>query len=529
MKKLIYIGIISLLVNSCADFLKPSSPTEYIPESAEAIQEMLLGNAYPNCGSYKAGDMQNYFINTIAALDPDITCSEYNFAALDGSLIQNTERIMDMVFSYSPEIPEALKPLGKENEYLAWHSSYEKILGCNAALDYIDGVYGDKEQKDFIKAQAHALRAFYYLYIVNIFSPAYNNEPDGLGAVLKLESAMVDFSRTRSTVKETYDQIIKDLHKAEEYYLLLPKEKQFRPDYMTSLPMVQMLLSRTYLYMSKWDEAANYASKVINEWSFQLIDLNTISEPNDAIAAGNFQYHNFNTYTTSTEGIWFYGHLGIYVDLIKNNELGTATSGDNFKRYFFRASDELLDLYVDGDLRKDRYIIKEQYRAVKTDPYIYTAMAKVPVDNTRKIGPSNIAQYACAIRLSEAYLNLAEALTMSGKNISEVYTTINTLRAKRFSADKYADMPALTGDELINYVRNERRLELCLEAGHRWCDVRRWGIGFEKIYWRKGYTQKLTYEPNDLCLTMPLPYKAYDQNIAIKPNPKGEVKLNINY
>lgn len=298
---------------------------------------------------------------------------------------------------------------------------------------------------------------------------------------------------------------------------------------MTSLPMVQMLLSRTYLYMSKWDEAANYASKVINEWSFQLIDLNTISEPNDAIAAGNFQYHNFNTYTTSTEGIWFYGHLGIYVDLIKNNELGTATSGDNFKRYFFRASDELLDLYVDGDLRKDRYIIKEQYRAVKTDPYIYTAMAKVPVDNTRKIGPSNIAQYACAIRLSEAYLNLAEALTMSGKNISEVYTTINTLRAKRFSADKYADMPALTGDELINYVRNERRLELCLEAGHRWCDVRRWGIGFEKIYWRKGYTQKLTYEPNDLCLTMPLPYKAYDQNIAIKPNPKGEVKLNINY
>ena len=31
---------------SCSDFLEPKSPSEYIPKTADALNEMLLGDAY---------------------------------------------------------------------------------------------------------------------------------------------------------------------------------------------------------------------------------------------------------------------------------------------------------------------------------------------------------------------------------------------------------------------------------------------------------------------------------------------------
>lgn len=50
MKKFIYtiIGIVLLSLSSCSDFLEPKSQSEYVPKDANALQEMLIGSAYPN-------------------------------------------------------------------------------------------------------------------------------------------------------------------------------------------------------------------------------------------------------------------------------------------------------------------------------------------------------------------------------------------------------------------------------------------------------------------------------------------------
>lgn len=514
MKKIILITIVSLFFQSCADFLKPVSRAQFIPETTEAIQELLIGNGYPTCDNNK--DKNFYYMSVLALLDPDIACTNLDWTSPTLQFPKN-EMFGDMVFSYSPELPLAVKVLGQESIYDTWTSTYTYVLGCNATLDYVDGVLGEQEERENIKAQAHALRAFYYLHLMSIYAPPYAKNQDAMGVILKLESDMVNFTRKRNTVKECYDQIIKDLKTAEALYEGLPKGKQFSPDYMTNLPMVQLLLSRTYLYIENWSEAAAYSEKVIKDWNFELIDLNTIPTTG---------YHNFNTYATSSEGIWFYGQSDAYTLLTTRESVGSGISGINFNRFFFRASDDLLQSYVEGDLRRDKYIIKEKYRENSTSPYIYTAMAKVNVDASNKIQKNT---YACAMRLSEAYLNRAEALCMMNRDASEVYSLINELRKNRFKIDKYTDMPTLTGDDLLNYVRNERRLELCLEAGHRFNDVRRWGLGFKKYYQRRGFEQDVVIEPNDLCLTMPVPPSAYELNPQVKQNPKGEVKLTINY
>ena len=49
MKKYIIAAIGAFLsLTGCHDFLEPSSPNEFIPKNADALNEMLLGEAYPD-------------------------------------------------------------------------------------------------------------------------------------------------------------------------------------------------------------------------------------------------------------------------------------------------------------------------------------------------------------------------------------------------------------------------------------------------------------------------------------------------
>lgn len=105
----------------------------------------------------------------------------------------------------------------------------------------------------------------------------YNHNKKALGVPLKISSELTSTLPARNTVEEVYTQIEKDLNEAEKFYLSLPESSQFSKNYRTSLPMVQLLKSRVYLHMERWSEAAEYADKVISDWSFSLVDLNTAS------------------------------------------------------------------------------------------------------------------------------------------------------------------------------------------------------------------------------------------------------------
>ena len=63
-KYLIYtITLISLA--ACGDFLEPKSQSQYIPKDANALQEMLIGEAYPRQQDTK-------FLNYLEILTDDI-------------------------------------------------------------------------------------------------------------------------------------------------------------------------------------------------------------------------------------------------------------------------------------------------------------------------------------------------------------------------------------------------------------------------------------------------------------------------
>lgn len=75
-----------------------------------------------------------------------------------------------------------------------------------------------------------------------------------------------------------------------------------------------------------------------------------------------------------------------------------------------------------------------------------------------------------AFRLSEIYLNYAEACAALGEE-GEALLYLNKIRTQK------GGVPAVTvaGPDLTARIRQERRIELCFE-GHRYFDIRRWGI-----------------------------------------------------
>ena len=82
------------------------------------------------------------------------------------------------------------------------------------------------------------------------------------------------------------------------------------------------------------------------------------------------------------------------------------------------------------------------------------------------------------LRYPEVILNKAEAQAMSG-NETGAKQTLNLLREKRFASGQMPSIEtemAVHGDsDLITFVRNERRRELCFE-GQRWFDLRRYAV-----------------------------------------------------
>ncbi|GGH18736.1 RagB/SusD family nutrient uptake outer membrane protein [Sphingobacterium alkalisoli] len=105
----------------------------------------------------------------------------------------------------------------------------------------------------------------------------------------------------------------------------------------------------------------------------------------------------------------------------------------------------------------------------------YLVLKGVSPETNRLTGVSASRPYVL-MRLGEIYLNYAEALAEYGGNDAEALVYLNYIR-KRAGIPEYgtAGLPEPTGAQLIQKIRDERRVELAFES-HRWFDVRRWKI-----------------------------------------------------
>lgn len=145
-----------------------------------------------------------------------------------------------------------------------WNRSYKIIVNTNKIISLAKE--GTSDKVDQFIGENYFLRGWLYFNLSNIFGRPYSQSPEINKAVpLKLSASMEDFP-ARATVKEVYDQVVKDLLKAEKLM------NQDRGNIYASKTAAQALLSRVYLYMGNYAKAEEYATKVISANKYTLLN-----------------------------------------------------------------------------------------------------------------------------------------------------------------------------------------------------------------------------------------------------------------
>ena len=140
-----------------------------------------------------------------------------------------------------------------------WGYLYNNVQRANTVLSLVDGIpHGPTEETEYrqIKGSAYFVRGRSFLLGATLWAKAWDEVTgvNDLGIPLRLNP---DFNiiTTRASVKETYEQILRDLKVAAMLLPIYPAHPT-RP----SQPAAYGFIARTSLYMREYDSAGYYAN-----------------------------------------------------------------------------------------------------------------------------------------------------------------------------------------------------------------------------------------------------------------------------
>lgn len=339
-----------------------------------------------------------------------------------------------------------------ESSNLSWNGPYVVVYDANFVLDNLDKIKissADQNSYNQIKGTALFYRSMAFHQLAQLFCKPYSstaeNDP---GIVLRLTSA-VEAKSIRSTVQQTYDQIINDLKAAVE---LLPSSTVIstRPNKAAAYG----LLARVYLSMRDYVNAGVYADDALKE-NNTLLDFNTLTPSASPVLPGfasnpEIQLLNYGLY--------------YLLEPAHNNVDST-----------------LYQSYNANDLRKTVFFgfngsSHQWVGSYSSDAQKYTIFNGIATD--------------------ELYLIRAESKARAG-NTSDAMADLNTLLRNRWKTGTFTDLTAPDAATALNTILTERRKEL-LFRGLRWSDLRRFNLEGANITLKRvvdGTTYSLP--PND--------------------------------
>jgi hypothetical protein len=228
-------------------------------------------------------------------------------------------------------------------------------------------------------------------------------------------------------------------------------------------------------------------------------------------------------YYSNPEVIWPFSNSSLFSEFMDPYMIDIAKGG---KVSFVIADQSLLNLFDDKDIRKTHYLVPDKR---STSIKAFGKLALQGGDNS----PDSNNKFARSIRLSEAYLNKAEAEAMmffEGKGNEHKTAAVNTLKvlwSKRINEVPAKYLNDGTAKKLVESVRDERRRELCFED-HRWFDLRRQNMPAINHKWMGDHSdsQITTYEltKNDPMYTLPIPENVMIRNDKLIQNPSGPIR-----
>ncbi|GAA4326600.1 RagB/SusD family nutrient uptake outer membrane protein [Pontixanthobacter gangjinensis] len=315
----------------------------------------------------------------------------------------------------------------------AWVDAYALVNSSNLILEKIEELQLDDPES---MGAAHFFRALGLFDALRQFGE-YRNMSSEFGVPVFTE--YVDNSTAlgigRSSVAESYNQIISDLETAES--LMEYTGERF----LVSKATAEALLARVHLYAGNYEEAEAYATLVLDNPDYRLND----------------DYNEIYENEGSDEAIW---------------ELQfTETDGNNLTEYFSVSPPEVsasyedfyADIAADDDPRGDLYY--DDGRVVFVDKY--------------GVNDATVDGNTIMFRLSEIYLIRAEARARQG-NLDLALEDLNMVRTRSLPSMPIEAEDVADFESFVDVLLEERARELAFE-GHRWFDIVRLGRAEEVL------------------------------------------------
>lgn len=443
---------------SCTDFLKEYSQDMIVAKHPSDLDEVMLGSAYLQSSAITSGPVGTRMGGFFNIMDDDVNTGGDRIDPETGKGSNEVSKAWTQCvlsnygyFAWQQDVGINYDGSLSNDDAATWDELYAHINVVNTILDEIRDLphESDRDRADWLRVQgeAHFLRAQFYFTLVNLYGAPYTpaTASTSLGVPIKLIPG-IEFEFTRATIAEVYTQINADLALAEDFLTQSPQNV----DHMlhrASLEAVELLWSRVLLYQQDWAGAAEKAGRVLETENFYLAPLSSLSATSTFLTEEN------------PEVIFSQGSNNLAPTAVF-----TARNGD------YCVTRELYDLYDEGDARRDCFFgIYDETSGIANDS-VYLHRKYERANDLR----AHISDYGM-MRLSEAYLNRAEALALlalQGGDNTEPNALLTQLRSQRIAAYQPENY---SGTELVQQIRDERRRELCFE-GHRWFDLRRYAV-----------------------------------------------------
>lgn len=474
--------IAAATLTSCNDFLdiNPTNKvTDKVMWSNVENAELAINYFYGNIGNFGSHGSYQCSMALTEGLTDEMKYGNYLYFA---------NCYIPSEFSYGG----ALLTASYVNSYMgAWGNTYGQIRRVNEALSYLHGAGFSEADTKRLEGELRFFRGMYYFELMKRYHQAI---------IYGEDLSEISTDKPLNTEAEGWQYVLDDLKYAGEN-LPVSTDATGR---LTS-GAAYGLLSRAMLYAENWTASKEASEKVLAMgYSLCPVYANAFNQDGNPEAILMYCYNaksdvtqNFNSiFAPHSEFVYnsmnSQGGSGTPTqDMVEEYELATGGKPDWSPWHVeggtmqtppysqleprFQATvlyngaawrDRTIQPYVGGD---------DGWAEWETDPQMegrtctgYYLRKLVDEDQNYSTSQYGTKPWV-AIRLAEIYLNYAEACYRTGDNTTALQY-VNLVRSR-------VGLPALqvSGDNLMEAIRHERKVELAYEGQYYW-DMRRWGL-----------------------------------------------------
>ena len=509
MKKIFFLGVLTLLFTACNDKL------DLVPQSALEQRNFLKSDrdAILAVNGVYATEVDNESVVIAYLVDLASDASKSGATMLGGSGGSLSTLLYDATNSYP---------------YWAWAGSYYGISNANALIDALANP--NTEVSDGIRrrvtGEAKFLRAFHYFQIVPLF-----------GEIPLVVSSDIDagVGVSRADVHEVYAQIVADLVSAADNL----SDYRVREDYAdedqgrVTQQAAYGMLAKVYLYWAQTDGVANVTAKLDSAIYFA-----------DKVTGYSLEQDFHANWDKENR----YGKESLFAVnyVISQESFGDGGNHLTHCAFFTTYNDTLTPHIVVSDRTfYDRFDDRDQRKEAS-----FLADVEVPKDQVADYGqhvyytlpryqkyidPKNREASAYNRELNATVLRYADVLLVKAEAINErdhapnaaAYEAINEVRRRAWKAGEYTDGGGatialdeitLSGLDYLSFrkaLRRERYYEFVYEQ-QRWYDLVRWKVLLKTM--RRVSAAQKNEHVHARHYRFPVPQRDRDLNAALWQN-----------